>query len=120
MREWKIEYEAKVWTVNQARQMHFRTEAPLVAEWRRAFKLLTLAQKVPKLDKIAVTAQPFLKYKRSQDVGACFHAVKAALDGISDAVLKDDSPEYVVSLAFLPPVLSAVKDSLVMTITEVD
>lgn len=120
MRQWKIEYQGKPWTVNQARQMHFRTEAPLVAEWRMAFKMLTKAQKVPKLNKIEITAQPFVKHRRSQDLGACFHATKAAIDGIADAILVDDSPEHVVKLSFLPPVLQAPCDSLVVTITEVE
>ncbi len=82
--------------------------------------MLTMAQKIPKLDKIEVTVQPFLKYKRSQDLGACFHAAKAAIDGIADAILVDDSPAHVVSLKFMPPVLSCPKDIFVVTITEVE
>jgi hypothetical protein len=59
--------------------------------------------------------EPHQKGGRSQDVGACNPAVKAAIDGLVDAgILPDDSPEFVRSLVFLPPLKD--KNSLVIYI----
>ena len=64
---------------------------------------------------ITVTVEPHQKGGRSQDVGACNPAVKAAIDGLVDAgVLPDDSPEFVKSLVYLPPKKD--KNSLVLYI----
>lgn len=94
------------------------TEAALVKEWRYAFRILAKEAKIPCLDKVQITAQPYVRHRRSQDLAACYPAAKAAIDGFADSCLVDDSPAHVTKLTFLPPVLGAEKDALVLMIEE--
>jgi hypothetical protein len=52
-----------------------------------------------------------------QDLGACFPAVKAAIDGLVDArLIPDDTPQYLTRLSFIPPDICG-RDALRLTIT---
>jgi hypothetical protein len=68
-----------------------------------------------------VLVTPHLRDGRTQDVGACYPAAKAAIDGLVDAgVIPDDGPQYVTRLTFDPPVLrSAAGDALELSLVEV-
>ena len=79
--------------------------AQKVRDMRSAFGWLTKSQRVPLLDAISVIATPLVTDRRSmQDVGACFPAVKAAIDGLVDAgVILDDDPRYLKVLTFKAP-----------------
>ena len=79
--------------------------AQKIKEMRTTFGWLTKSKKLPRLDKIVVIATPLVTNRRSmQDVGACFPAVKAAIDGIVDVgVIEDDNPKHLVSLTFNAP-----------------
>lgn len=122
-RSWQLEYRARPFTVNYiyGRVSRHQQRNDLVQEWRDAFRLLALEQKIPQLDAIQVFAWPLLRDRRVQDVGACYLAVKAAIDGLEDAgVILDDDPRYVRLIAMGPPVMQAPYDALRMVITETD
>lgn len=89
-------------------------------EWRNFYRDQALALDIPHLMEIHVTATPLHKNRRSpQDVGACFPATKAAIDGLVDAfVVPDDSPEHLTSLTFRAPLVCG-RDGLSLTIYEV-
>ena len=108
-------------TTNAERVINFHERAEIVRIWRHAFNMLAREAKVPRLGLVHVTVQPRLKGKRSQDVGACLPAAKAAIDGIVDAgVIEDDTPAHLVALTFLSPILFVPRDEFVLTITEID
>ena len=99
-----LEFPFRPWTTNAERAGNRWERAKLTKEWRTGFLLLAKSEKIPPMAWITVTVEPHQKGGRSQDVGACNPAVKAAIDGLVDAgVLPDDSPEFVRSLVFLPP-----------------
>lgn len=108
-------------TTNRERNLHHHQRAAIVRPAREAWALAAKDAKLPQLDKVRITACPWLRGKRSQDVGACLPSVKAAIDGLVDAgVLADDTPTHVLSLSFLPPALQAETDELVLTIEVVE
>tara|TARA_R110002020_G_scaffold50348_3_gene142339 strand:- start:66 stop:377 length:312 start_codon:yes stop_codon:yes gene_type:complete len=95
--------------------------AAKVKDTRQAFGWMAKAQQVPKCSAIRVFATPLAKDRRwQQDVGACFPAVKAAIDGLVDAgILPDDSPQFVQALTFFPTEIGEI-DGLRLIIEEVD
>ena len=83
---------------------HYRVQAKLRDDWVTAYRLMGAV--LPGMDWVTVTAIPHVRDGRSQDLGACFPAVKASLDGIVRAgLLVDDSPLYVRELRFRPVVM---------------
>lgn len=111
MQTWTLRHEARPWTANSAARGTTpgarRAHAAKVAEWRQAFRLLALAAGVPQLGPCEVTVRVYLPNRRSlPDVGACFPAAKAAIDGVRDAgAWPDDRPEWVTRLVFEAPVV---------------
>lgn len=105
MFEWTLVYPVRPWTLNSERTWHHYKRAKYVKEWREAYCALALAQGVPAVTAIEVEATPYLSGRgRTQDVGACFPAVKAAVDGLVDAgVIPEDNPTYVKMLSFRAP-----------------
>jgi len=82
--------------------------AGLVKSWRESFGWLVKKERIPKLDRCMITAIPHLRDRRAQDTGACFPAVKAAIDGFVDSeVLPDDGPDVVLELRFHAPILTS-------------
>lgn len=120
MSQWTLEYEVRPWTLNNERKLHHMARAKIVKEWRQAFRDLAADAMMPAISAVEVIAQPHVLNPRyRQDVGACFPAVKAAIDGIVDAgVLIDDNAKIVVKLTFLAPLFG--KDSLEVTFIEVE
>ena len=103
--------------ISSNKRMHYRDWAKETARWRLATFEAARNFNLPPLATVKVQACPWLKGRRSQDVGACMRAVKAAIDGLVDAgVLPDDTPAHVLSLEFLPPALGAEVDELVLTL----
>lgn len=103
--------------MNQERSWHYQQRAKAAKEWRDAFKELTIQAGIPRVKAIKVVATPFLR-GRVQDIGNCYPAAKAAVDGIVDAgVIPDDTPEYFTMLAFKPPVHGKV-DALELLVIE--
>ena len=114
-----LEYAERPWTLNNERKLHHMARAKMVKQWRQAFCELATEAMLPNMTCIEVVAQPYvLNARYRQDVGGCFPAVKAAIDGLVDAgVLIDDNANIVVRLTFLAPLFG--KDSLEITISEV-
>lgn len=108
-------------TLNKERTLHRMERAAIVKDYRESFGWMAKAQQVPPMAAIKVFATPLAKNRRSkQDVGACFPAVKAAIDGLVDAnVLPDDTDDFVRALTFFPVEVGGV-DGLRLTIEEVD
>lgn len=97
-------HHSRPWTINEERSGNRFRRAKLTKEWRSYFHLLALANNVPKMTDCVITATPFQKNGRMQDVGACVPAVKAAIDGLVDAgVLLDDAPTHLKGIVFNQP-----------------
>jgi len=100
----ELRYESKPWTFNSERAGNRWDRARKTQEWRQAFCLMARSKQIPTLTSCIVTATPYTKSGRLQDVAACVPAVKAAIDGLTDAgVFLDDSPEHVVAVVFRQP-----------------
>jgi len=118
--EWIITDRERPWTANAERRMHYHERARRVREARTRWAWLTMAEKVPRLEVISITAQPLARSRRWRaDVAACYPTVKAAIDGLVDArVIEDDDDRHVVALRFLPVVIGE-GDGLRITVTDV-
>lgn len=118
-RQWTLSYEERPWTLNNERKLHHMTRAKMVKQWRQAYCELAQEAMMPNIMVVKVIAQPYvLNARYRQDVGACFPAVKAAIDGVVDAgVLIDDNANIVVELTFLAPLMG--RDALEVTFVEV-
>ena len=93
--------------MNQERQQgHWKQRSSPTREWRKAFCVLAKQARIPHLERIRVVAVQHRKNRRKIDLGACFPAVKAAIDGITDAgVLDDDDSRHLIELTFAEPVV---------------
>ena len=89
------------WTVNAERAGNRWERAKNTKHWREHFQQLA-----PNLTVTNATVEVFLDLKgRLQDTGACFPAVKAAVDGMVDANLFiDDTGDHVNAILFHAPV----------------
>lgn len=94
----------KPWTLNAERAGNRFKRAKQTKEWRTWFCLLARVEKIPTLTNCVITATPYQKSGRMQDVAACVPAVKAAIDGLVDAgVLIDDAPQHLKAIVFAQP-----------------
>lgn len=119
-REWQLQFTGqRPVTMNAHRQLTPFARARCDKRWREAFAWLAKQKRMSQVRAISVTAIPLHKDRRSpQDVAACAPAVKAAIDGLVDAgVIPDDTPQYVRSVTFKPPVVNGV-DGLVLYVDE--
>jgi len=76
-------------------------------EWRRAFEALAQAERIPPLERVAITALPVIRANgaaRRRGAGGCFGAVEAAIDGLIAAGVVV-GPERVVALHMLAPAI---------------
>lgn len=100
-REWSLIHEERPWSLNTERTWHHQTRARFVKSWRYAFRILALEAKVPRLQACAVSVRPL---GVRQDIGNCYGAAKAGIDGLVDAgVIENDTPEFLGAIVFLPP-----------------
>lgn len=120
MREYHLTYHARPMSLNTERAGNRFQRAPLVKEWRDAYRLLALEERIPPLEWVHVEARPQYRTARSlPDTAACVGSVKAAIDGLVDAgVLPDDGPELVRRVTFEAPVVdrSLHSDRLVLVV----
>ena len=103
MHSWIVELHGeRPWTSNAERRWHHMERARRVKDMRESFGWMAKAQGFPPMRKVRITATPLAKNRKNMmDVGACFPAVKAAIDGLVDVgVLADDDPRFVESLTF--------------------
>ena len=92
-------------TINAERTVSPFVRARYTKKWREAFFLLARAQRVPSLTAVTIEVYPLQARKPLADVVAHAPAAKAAIDGLVDAgVMPDDTPEYLHSVTFHPPV----------------
>jgi len=107
MPTWTLTYHARPMALNGERASNRFRRAEAVKEWRDAYRLLALGDKIPPLQWIHVEARPQYRTARSlPDTAACVGSVKAAIDGLVDAgVLPDDGPELVRRVTFEAPVV---------------
>jgi hypothetical protein len=120
---WTLTLDERPFTVNEERRVHWREHRRVTAHWRDAFAKLARAQRVPRLDRVAVDATPIKGNRRAwPDVGACMPAAKAAIDGLVDAgVIPDDTDRHVVSLTFHPArLVPKARDGFELRITRKD
>lgn len=121
MPEALLTYEARPWTVNAERSgggrgivaynekgnevRGRRARALLTEEWRATFFYLAQQRGLPKgLDAVRITALQETRDRRMPDIGACYPAVKAAIDGLVDyQLIPDDDGGHLVLLGFEPP-----------------
>lgn len=122
MPTWTLTYSARPWTLNAERRggTGYHGRANLTREWREAYRLLAIGDRIPELEWIHVEARPQYRTARSlPDTAACVGSVKAAIDGLVDAgVLPDDGPELVRRVTFHAPEVNRAlhSDRLVLTI----
>lgn len=103
--------------MNAERRMHHHQRAAEMKKWRHAFTVLALTNHLRPLEAAGIEVDHTVGHKRTMpDAGACFPAVKAAVDGLVDAgVLPDDGPRYVRWLRFNAPARGPVS-SVTLTI----
>jgi hypothetical protein len=83
-----------------------RGRTTLTRQWKDDFCRLALAERIPGLAWVEITVRQCCKDRRRPDLGACYPAVKAAIDGIVAAgVLPDDNDDYVRLLSFAPSLI---------------
>lgn len=112
--------ELRPWTVNRQRSMHHYMIARLVQRWRHQAQEACEGAK-PLTPPVQVSVTPILRGKRKQDVGACYPAVKAAIDGMVDAgVIPDDTPENLISITMYAPIFGMTTDCVVFLVHEVE
>lgn len=106
------------WTVNAQRRMHYHETAHRVNMWRAAAKE-ACEGKEALTTPVHVNVVPFLQHHYQQDVGACYPAVKAAIDGMVDAgIIPDDTPEHLEAITMVTPFLGHETNSVVFLVQE--
>ena len=107
-------------TLNQERKTNNWGARATDTKWWRA-QYAELAADIPPMKRIHISVIPLHKNGRSpQDVGACFPAAKAGIDGLVDAgVIPDDTPDIVVRVDFYAPVVCG-EDGLRIEIRNAD
>lgn len=104
-RRWLFRHYARPWTMNTERTWKSPYKrAAVTKEWRSAWYILGLTEPTcSHLERVRIFATPLVPENgaRRQDVAACFPAVKAAIDGLTDAgMCVNDGPKHVISLTF--------------------
>lgn len=105
-----IHIPLRPWTVNAERTMHYRKRTKLIRAYRKAAR--DAAWGMGSLQcPVSVDVSLFLRGRRSQDTGACYGALKAAVDGLVDArVLAGDTHEHISAITMHAPVLDCESD----------
>lgn len=99
-----LRLEAKPLLMNAERRMHHHQRAKIMREWRQAFHTLAIVNRVPPCARVGIDVVHTVVKGNLPDAGACFPAVKAAVDGIVDAgVIPDDGPACVAWIRFHAP-----------------
>jgi hypothetical protein len=120
-RSWHVEATgARPLTVNRVATLHRHAWAQLTKATRAEWYWLGKQAEVGPCLAVVLTVTPLHTDRRSpQDVAACAPHAKAAIDGLVDAgLIPDDSPQHLLSVTFLPPLICGV-DGLAIDIQEV-
>jgi hypothetical protein len=121
---WLLTYRNRPWLLNGERSGGKRGigghygRAQRAAEWREEFGKMCLIQRVPPLRWVDIDALQVCGDRRLPDIGNCYPAVKAAIDGVVDAgVIPNDRGEpFLRSIRFLPP-KTVGYDALILRLT---
>lgn len=93
---WQIDYVTDLLSINRERTMHWARRAAYIQQVRRDVALLAREQKIPRLARCRVVAQPWQKRGPLADHGNHYPTIKAAIDGLVDAhVVPNDTPDLV-------------------------
>jgi crossover junction endodeoxyribonuclease RusA len=106
---WYLEDHERPWTMNKERTWHWSKRAKVTKETRERFFWLAKEEGIPKLIKAQIDVVPLTKNSGgpTADVGACYPAAKAAIDGLVDAgVIEDDNDRYITKICFYAAVNS--------------
>jgi len=124
-REFALFVPCAMWTVNKERTMHHHARAKLVKPAREMSKLLTLQamrQRVIQPYSVPVHVEFFPTQPKAgslADTASHLGPCKAVLDGVVDAkLLIDDTPQYVMSQRFWPPIKGPVPGVGIMITTQ--
>lgn len=112
---YELELPGRAFTVNASHGMHTQARAKLIKQWRTAAFIAARQAGIPPLGPTRVTAWELRATRRSlPDVGACYETVKAAVDGIRDALVwPDDTPAWVPEIVLCAPIVAG-RDALVI------
>lgn len=116
MTSFQVFVPGQIWTINRERNLHHMRRAEMVAELRKSARILTLQQMRKHGGKrwsfpgpVTVEFLPFQLPGVLADTANHLPPCKAVLDGLVDAgLIADDTPEFVVSQTFYPPVKSKI------------
>lgn len=104
-------------THNMGRNEHWSNRMRMVHQYRGDACFLARSH-APMNPPVVIEVQPGTKDNRRADTGACFDAVKAAIDGLVDAgIIPDDGPDIVTRLTFHAPCNTGI-DQLVIEVRE--
>lgn len=108
-------------TVNASHRMHHQVRARHIRKWRKAAAAAARAAGVGPMGPCRIVAYETRRDRRAmRDVGACYEAVKAAVDGIRDAgAWDDDDPTNVPAIEMRAPQVTGV-ETLVLRIEPLD
>lgn len=116
---WKLTFNKKPYTSNQARTWHYHQHAREAQLWKHAYHSQALAKKIPKLGSVQIVVRATYK-GRMADTDAIAPCVKACIDGIVSAgVLKDDQGKFVRTITYLAPKKGR-QDSLTIYIKNIE
>ena len=104
-------YRSKHWRYAQAQTDNYRNDA--------GWSIKGTDKPGEELWPLSVDAYPTYETRRSlPDTGACFPAVKAAIDGLVDAGwIPDDTPDIIGEITFHAPYVGNVPDGLIIHIS---
>jgi crossover junction endodeoxyribonuclease RusA len=120
-RDWSVKATgSRPLTVNKVATMHRHAWAQHTKATRAEWYWLGKRAEVGPCTSVELTVTPLHADRRSpQDVAACAPEAKAAIDGLVDAgLIPDDSPQHLLSVTFLPPLVCG-EDGLAIDIREV-
>lgn len=116
----RLEHFRRPEPMNAHRTLHHHARARVDKSWRDEVAYLAIAARPrARFARAAITVEQTCRAGTTlPDVGACYPAAKAAIDGLVDAgVIPNDTPEHLVSLTFTAPAHGE-RDSLVLIVEE--
>ena len=113
MTSFQVFVPGQIWTINRERNLHHMQRHEMVSELRKTARILTLQEMRREGGRWSFTGPvtvEFLPYQKPgviADTANHLPPCKAVLDGLVDAgLIQDDTPEFVISQTFYPPVKS--------------
>lgn len=103
---------------NKYARLHHMKAHQVRSEWREAFFWVAKTKRLNQLDYLVdIIVRHEYKKGTRPDTVSCLPCYKAGQDGLIDAgILKDDTPQYVNNVTFLPPEKSD-RDALTLYLT---